>query len=39
MIKKLIDKLFSEKITEEKIECAIDDKTVDCKTTLMMIKI
>ena len=32
MIKKLIDKLFSEKITEEKIECAIDDKTVDCKT-------
>ena len=32
MIKKLIDKLFSEKITEEKIECAIDDNTVDCKT-------
>ena len=32
MLKKLIDKLFSEKITEEKIECAIDDKTVDCET-------
>ena len=32
MIKKLIDKLFSEKITVEKIECAIDDETVDCKT-------
>ena len=32
MLKKLIDKLFSEKITEEKIECAIDDNTVDCET-------
>ena len=30
MIKKLIDKLFSQKITDEDIECAIDDKTVDC---------
>lgn len=30
MIKKLIDKLFSQKITEEDIECAIDDNTVDC---------
>ena len=30
MIKKLIDKLFSEKITEEKIECAVDDNIVDC---------
>ena len=29
---KLIDKLFSEKITEEKIECAIDENTVDCET-------
>ena len=32
MLKKLIDKLFSEKITEEKIECAIDENTVDCET-------
>ena len=32
MLKKLIDKLFSEKITEEKIECAIDDNTVNCET-------
>ena len=30
MIKKLIDKLFSQKITDEDIECAIDDNTVDC---------
>ena len=30
MIKKLIDKLFSQKITNEDIECAIDDNTVDC---------
>ena len=32
MLKKLIDKLFFEKITEEKIECAIDDNTVDYET-------
>ena len=32
MLKKLIDKLFSEKITEEKIECAIDENIVDCET-------
>ena len=30
MIKKLIDKLFSQKITDDDIECAIDDNTVDC---------
>ena len=30
MIKKLIDKLFSQKITDEDIECAIDENTVDC---------
>ena len=30
MIKKLIDKLFSQKITDEDIECAIDDNTVGC---------
>ena len=30
MIKNLIDKLFSQKITDEDIECAIDDNTVDC---------
>ena len=32
-----INKLFSEKSTEEKIECAIDDNIVDCnyKTTMM----
>ena len=30
MIKKLIDKLFSQKIKDEDIECAIDDNTVDC---------
>ncbi len=31
MIKKLIDKLFSQKIKDEDIECAIDDNTVDCR--------
>ena len=30
MIKKLINKLFSQKITDEDIECAIDENTVDC---------
>ena len=30
MIKKLINKLFSQKIDEEHIECAIDEDTVDC---------
>ena len=31
MIKKLIDKLFTKKISEEDIECAIDEQLVDCK--------
>ena len=31
MIKKLIDKLFSQKISEEDIECAIDENIVDCE--------
>ena len=31
MINKLIDKLFSQKIKDEDIECAIDDNTVDCR--------
>ena len=30
MIKKLINKLFSKKITDEEIECAIDEQIVDC---------
>jgi|TARA_R100001460_G_scaffold67960_1_gene108428 hypothetical protein len=30
MLKKLIDKLFSQKISEENIECAIDEQIVDC---------
>jgi hypothetical protein len=30
MIKKLINKLFSKKITNEEIECAIDEQIVDC---------
>ena len=32
MINKLINKLFSQKVTEEDIECAIDENIVDCKT-------
>ena len=31
MIKKILSKLFSQKITEKDIECAIDEQTVDCK--------
>lgn len=31
MIKQLIKKLFSENITKEKIECAIDETVVDCE--------
>ena len=30
MIKKIINKLFSQKISEEDIECAIDENIVDC---------
>ena len=30
MIKKLINKIFSQKISEKDIECAIDENTVDC---------
>ena len=30
MIKKLINKIFSQKISEDNIECAIDEDTVDC---------
>tara|TARA_B100002019_G_scaffold119139_1_gene102259 strand:- start:116 stop:535 length:420 start_codon:yes stop_codon:yes gene_type:complete len=30
MIKKLINKLFSQKISEEDIECTIDEDPVDC---------
>jgi len=30
MIKKLIGKLFSQKISEKDIECAVDEDTVDC---------
>jgi len=30
MIKKLINKLLSKKITDEEIECAIDEQIVDC---------
>ena len=32
MINKLINKLFSQKVTEDDIECAIDENIVDCKT-------
>jgi hypothetical protein len=32
MIKKLINKLFTQKITDEDIECAVDENVVDCKT-------
>ena len=32
MIKKLIKSLFSQKITEEDIECAIDEQLVDCQS-------
>jgi hypothetical protein len=31
MIKQLIKKLFSENITKEKIECAIDETVVECE--------
>ena len=31
MIKKILSKLFSQKITEKDIECAIDEQTIDCK--------
>ena len=31
MIKKLIDKLFSQTISEKDIECAIDENIVDCE--------
>ena len=31
MIKKLINKIFSEKISEKDIECAIDEDKVDCE--------
>ena len=31
MIKKIINKLFSQKISEEDIECAIDENIVDCE--------
>ena len=31
MIKKLINKLFSKKITDREIECAIDEQIVDCE--------
>ena len=30
MIKQIINKLFSQKISEEDIECAIDENIVDC---------
>ena len=30
MIKQILSKLFTQKITDEDIECAIDDNTVDC---------
>ena len=30
MIKKILSNLFKQKITDEDIECAIDDNTVDC---------
>ena len=30
MIKQIINKLFSQKIDEEHLECAIDEDTVDC---------
>ena len=30
MIKKIINKLFSQKISEEDIECAIDENTIEC---------
>ena len=30
MIKKLINKLFSQKISEEDIECSIDENIMDC---------
>ena len=32
MINKLINKLFSQKVTEDDIECAIDENIVHCKT-------
>ena len=32
MIKKLINKLFTQEITDEDIECAVDENVVDCKT-------
>ena len=32
MIKKLINKLFTQKITDKDIECAVDENVVDCKT-------
>ena len=32
MINNLINKLFSQKVTEDDIECAIDENIVDCKT-------
>ena len=31
MIKQIINKLFSQKISEEDIECAIDENIVDCE--------
>ena len=31
MIKQIINKLFSQKISEEDIECAIDESIVDCE--------
>ena len=30
MIKQIINKLFSQKISEEDIECAIDENTIEC---------
>jgi hypothetical protein len=30
MIKKILNKLFSQKIDEEHLECAVDEDTVDC---------
>ena len=30
MIKKILNKLFSQKIDDEHLECAIDEDTVDC---------
>tara|TARA_B100000035_G_scaffold206684_1_gene176760 strand:+ start:194 stop:589 length:396 start_codon:yes stop_codon:yes gene_type:complete len=32
MIKKILSNLFKQKITDEDIECAVDENIVDCKT-------